>query len=404
VAAINPFQEVPEPQLAPNASPASKLSFFQALAKQKNEALERARTLYFGLEKEHQALRAKWTQLQSAGPQGPPSAEHAGQLKALQELVEHESIRTQEAEQKTRTLKAQIAELEEERKDLARALAEVEGQYSQFKQSMETELESRKQMVEELAGLKEELEQTQDQAAQLAAERADMAGQLEATSEGYECCVREAEQFAEENESLRTELEAYKSSFGQHQSSELHLMTSELKELRERVEASESEQKWLEKNLERSETRVQELEEAQAALQTNVLESTASKAKQKALQAELEAAQAELEAAHAELERKQMEFSSLAERAHVAQQAQAREKKLEAQLHSLQNQLEEARLHIQKSATQLPPGVSEELERLRQTVALLKKRLMVAEAAAEAAAGLKSKVARLESMLRQSGR
>jgi len=381
---------MPEPYLAPSASPAGKLSFFQALARQKTEALERGRVLYLNLEKEHQALRAKFMQLQHAGSSG---AEHVEQLKALQELVERESIRTQEAEGRAKTLKVEMDELEEERKDLARALAEVEGQYSQFKQSMETELESRKQMAEELANLKMELEQTQDQAAVLAAERADIAGQLEATTEGYEHCVREAEQLAAENESLRAEMEAYKFSFGQHQSNELQLMASELKELRERVEASEGEQKWLEKNLERSETRVQELEEAQAAL----MQAKAVEAKKASAQAALEA---ELENTHAELERMRVELLSSKERGRLAEQAQAREKAMEAQLKSLQRELEEAN----RRTARTPPGVMDELEQLRETVVLLKKRLMVAEAAVESAAGLKSKVARLESMLRQSGR
>jgi hypothetical protein len=70
---------------------------------------------------------------------------------------------------------------------------------------------------------------------------------------------------------------------------------------------------------------------------------------------------------------------------------------MESQLLSLRRELEEAK-------AQPPPGVLNELGRLRETVVLLKKRLMVAEAAVEAAAGLKSKVARLENMLRQSGR
>jgi len=380
-----------EPQLAPDASLADKLYFFQTLAQQKSEIVERARILYVSLQRECQALRSRCAQLQLGGAGG---VEHATQLKALQELVERESIRTQEAENKAVALKAQVGELEEERKDLARALAEVEGQYSQFKQSMEGAVESRKQMEEELVKMKEELVHTQEQVAELAAERADMAGQLEATTEGYESCVREAEQFAAENENLRLEIEAYKSSFGQHQSNELHLMTAELKELRERVEASESEQRWLEQSLERSETRVQELE---AALQARPEQGG------KGLEVELEATRAELERVRVEFSASQKrEFSVGQEVTELSQEKEA----LETRLQSLQRELEGARQHTQESPSFSQPNadVLNELRQLRETVVLLKKRLMVAEAAAEAAAGLKSKVARLESMLRQGGR
>ncbi|MCL2012952.1 MAG: hypothetical protein FWG75_09225 [Cystobacterineae bacterium] len=390
---VDPFQEVPDPSLAPHASPAERLHFLQILARQKSEALVRGRALYVSLEKDYQTLRAKFLHLQQEGAQSPTGAGDLGRMKVLQELIERETHKTQEAEAKVEGLKTQLKEVEEERKDLARALAEVEGQYSQFKQSMEGELESRKQLAEELTNLKEELAQTQDQAAQLAAERADMAGQLEAATEGYESCVREAEQLAEENESLRaeaeacraeadacrSEIEAYKTSFSQHQSNELHLMASELKGLKERIEASEGEQTWLEQNLERSEARVQELEtELQDSKER---EASAEHIKEKWM-----------------LERRR----SLDMVAQLSQEKEAQE----AQLKSLKGELSAARMHIGKQAYSTGESASamDELERLRETVVLLKKRLMVAEAAAEAAAGLKSKIARLEGMLRQGSR
>ncbi|MCL2626774.1 MAG: hypothetical protein FWD46_08180 [Cystobacterineae bacterium] len=402
-AGLHPFQEMPEPKLAPDASLEDRLYFFQLVAEQRGETLERARALYVNFQKEYQALRAKLAQVQMAGPSSQTSAEHAVQVRALQELLERETLRTQEAENRVVLLKGQISELEEERKDLARALAEVEGQYSQFKQSMEGELESHKQMEEELARTKEELVHTEEQVAELAAERADMAGQLEATTEGYESCVKEAEQFAEENENLRSEIEAYKSSFGQYQSSELHLMAAELKELKERVEASESEQKWLEQNLERSETRVQELEEAHALLEQAKVSEEAPSSEQKVLKTELENTRAEFERKCAELSASQRRELSVEQRA--AQLLQDREA-LETRLQSLRREFEEARRYIQENmhSVQQSAGALNELGQLRETVVLLKKRLLVAEAAAEAAAGLKSKVARLESMLRQGGR
>ncbi|MGZ3460833.1 MAG: gliding motility protein, partial [Archangium sp.] len=148
-------------------------------------------------ESELQALRLSEATLRK---QVTEAQEQLGTLEGLPAKLEQasaaltrEAARAAVAEAKGVELQGELHTLEEERKDLSRALAEVEAELSRLSGELTHERGSRGSIAEELVGAKEALSLAQDRVAELEAERAEMQGALEAVREQYQANLAELE-------------------------------------------------------------------------------------------------------------------------------------------------------------------------------------------------------------------
>src|SRR6218665_285999 len=124
VGAADPFAEPVEPRLPAGASPEETIAHLRAVLKQKADTLTRAPTLYEDRDGE-------------------------------------------------------VRRVEEDRKDLSRALAEVEAELARLNDELVNERDSRGALAEELIGAKEALSLAQDRGAELVTEHLENPGALE---------------------------------------------------------------------------------------------------------------------------------------------------------------------------------------------------------------------------------
>ena len=148
----DPFGEPPEPRHSRGVAMDEKLEFFRTVVKQKEETLARARALYEQRDLESARLRevatALYAQVEEVLPLYGRLRELPSQLEQLSAGLEAERNRAQVAE-------ASLKATDADRRDLARALAEVEAELPGLRSSLDEERQSRAMLAEELVGVKE---------------------------------------------------------------------------------------------------------------------------------------------------------------------------------------------------------------------------------------------------------
>ncbi len=276
---VDPFQEAAEPRLPPGADPEDKLKSFRLIIQQKDEALARGRALFAAVDQEAQKLREVATQL-SADLRNRPaesanSSEHAEQLRHLSALLERDTIRADQAEEKLETFVARLANGERERVDLTNALSEVEAQHRELLTRLEDERRTREQLTDELIAVKEAFGQAQ-------AKLRELSG----TSDDSNERVAELER---QNEQLTTSL-AQAEEARQNLVEALDATTEQLNQTTTRLSTVESETEWSKGTLEQAHARIAELEQSAANSQRSWRETETNLAQ---LETQLEATLAE---------------------------------------------------------------------------------------------------------------
>jgi chromosome segregation ATPase len=136
-----------------------KLEFFRTVVKQKEETLARARALYEQRDLESTRLRevavALYAQAEEVLPLYGRLRELPAQLEQLNATLEAESRRAQVAEARAAQAEASLKATDADRRDLARALAEVEAELPGLRSNLEEERQSRAMLAEELVAVKE---------------------------------------------------------------------------------------------------------------------------------------------------------------------------------------------------------------------------------------------------------
>ena len=186
----DPFQEPPEARPPRGIALDEKLEYFRSVLKLKEETLARARTVYEQRDLESTRLRevavALKAQLDEVLPQLGQLRYLPARLEQLQAALEQERLRGDTAEGQASQLEQHLASSEADRRDLARALAEVEAELPGLRAGLEEEKLARAALAEELANVKEALESTEEKARQLEVEKLEAMGSLDAVNGQYQ--------------------------------------------------------------------------------------------------------------------------------------------------------------------------------------------------------------------------
>ncbi len=118
--AADPFGEPTEPPAPPEGSLPERLDYFRTVLRQKVETLQRARTLYAEREAELRTVRISETTLRGQ------LVEAQGQIASLKTRPAQKDSGAAQA--RVARLEAELLQVEEDRKDLARSLADVEAE------------------------------------------------------------------------------------------------------------------------------------------------------------------------------------------------------------------------------------------------------------------------------------
>ncbi len=431
----DPFQEPPEPR-PPRGGPEEKLEFFRQVIKQKEETLGRARSLYTAVDNEAQQLRLVATdwkaKLDAALEELSRLRELPEKVTQLKDMLEKDTVRAEAADAKILELTKALEQSEAERKDLSRALAEVEAQVPELSQELQNERTARAQVAEELIGAKEALTLAQDRVSELVTQKSEVEGNLEAVNEQYSHVTAENQGFAAEVERLTEEVRTLTAErdaaqaevqLGKQEREEIEGQLTALVSARDQAaqgaQATQGELGKLQKQLDKLKA------DAEAALRDE-------RTKAAGIQAELDRARAELGALEAERARLEDEAARVRGEAETANTKKLRDelnvanrKAMEAQA-ALQKErkereqvewkiiesdrkerellvkvekLEKSMASAPKAAPAADPAVVAERDQLKTDLANMKRKLVAAEAAMEAAASLRAKVARLEAQL-----
>lgn len=436
----DPFQEPSEPRL-PHGLPEEKLEFFRVVLKQKQETLARARALYAQREAEIYSL-----------------TEAVNSARAQMDSALAELRRSQQMEVRVTQLQAELQASDQDRRDLSAALAEVEAQVVAMTEAAKAEQSSRGLLGKEFMDAQEALSKTQNELSELAAAKSELAGNLEATQELYQAVTSEnqrlssqLERTTEEIGTLAAERDAAiaERDLAQQQLNDAKARLADLeKSNAAALQKSHSAERWLaeanekvtaaERTAVEAQKKSQHQERSAAEAQRRVVEferglreaqrraegaeAAAAKAQQQLEVAERTAAQAQhqLQTTEKGSSEAQRRFRLLEK---TASEAQKRAEGLEREVVEVRQSLEEASVALQSergerealeerlqqvesqpsvpAASALDADVVAERDKLRADVAALKKKLVFAESAIEAAASLKAKVARLEAQLKK---
>lgn len=342
----DPFQEPPQPRLPVGADLEAKLEYFRQAVRQKDETLDRARSLYVERVAEVEQLRAASAAL---------SAE-------LRELKENGSSAEDRVDELCRQLATKVAERMHLTRALAEANAKLEGgqryieaqraAHSALEESLESERIRAAELEGELQAAREALAQAEAERARIAAEKAELAVALEtatwrASSTDGGLAEADAHALAAERAARQAAEEA-------------------LAQERDRARAP--------------------LADLHAALGEELEEEKKAKAAAEKALAQAEAALDEERAARASAE------ATLAEE-------KGTNAALSEEVALLTAELSQPHEAIISDHESVDFGGAER-EELKAEIAGLKRKLVAAETALEAAASLRQKVARLEAQIR----
>jgi chromosome segregation ATPase len=342
----DPFQEPPQPRLPVGADLEAKLEYFRQVIRQKDEMLERARSLYLERVAEVEQLRAASTAL---------SAE-------LVQLRESGGSAEDRVDELCRQLATKVAERMHLTRALAEANAKLEGgqryieaqraAHSAMEESLESERIRAAELEGELQAARQALAQAEAERARVAAENAELAVSLEtatwrASSTDGGSAEADAQALAAERAARQAAEEALAQERGRARGplADLHAALGEELEDEKKARAAAEEA----------------LAQAQAALD-----------EERAARASAEASLAEEKGTNAALSEEVALLTAELSQPHEA---------------------------IISDHESVDFGGAER-EALKAEIAGLKRKLVTAESALEAAASLRQKVARLEAQIR----
>ena len=206
----DPFQEPPEPRPPRGIALDEKLEYFRSVLKLKEETLARARGVYEQRDLEAARLRevavALKSQLDEVLPQLGQLRYLPARLEQLQGALEQERTRADGAEGTASSLEQQLSASEADRRDLARALAEVEAELPGVRAALDEEKLGRATVSEELAAVKDALHTTEEKARQLEVEKLEAMGSLDAVNGQYQEVVSLADRLEHERDRLAEEV------------------------------------------------------------------------------------------------------------------------------------------------------------------------------------------------------
>ena len=206
----DPFQEPPEPRPPRGIALDEKLEYFRSVLKLKEETLTRARSVYEQRDLEAARLRevalALKGQLDEVLPQLGQLRYLPARLEQLQAALEQERTRADGAEGQSSSLEQQLAASEADRRDLARALAEVEAELPGVRAALDEEKLARAAVAEELATVKDSLQSTEEKARQLEVEKLEAMGSLDAVNGQYQEMATVADRLEHERDRLADEV------------------------------------------------------------------------------------------------------------------------------------------------------------------------------------------------------
>jgi chromosome segregation ATPase len=277
----DPFQEPPEPRPPRGIALDEKLEYFRSILKLKEETLGRARAVYEQRDQEASRLRevavALRAQLDELLPQLAQFQKLPARLEQLQAALEQERSRADSAETQASSFEQHLSTSDADRRDLARALAEVEAEVPGIKAALEEERLARAAAAEELVNVREQLETTEERSRVLEVEKLEALGNLEAVTGQYhevaasaERLEAERDRMVEEIKTLTTERDASQTERDMLRA-ELETATQQLQNSGSALQSLKSEQDWSKTSLTDAQGRVRyleaELEEARQRAQ-----------------------------------------------------------------------------------------------------------------------------------------
>ena len=377
----DPFAEPADPRPPRGGAADEKLEYFRSLVKSRDETLSRARSMYGELQAELQPLRAAAAglraQCETLGHQLTLAQAEASRVPAFLEMLESRQQEVRRLEK----VAARQPDLEARLREALRVAGRLEQELAAEREAGRDYRAQAERSKGELERSQALLSSTQARVERLTGEKRELEADLDAVQEQYRSVAADSEATAQRVAQLEAELEQAHAatSDAKHFQGEARTLAARCRELEgaltesvRKVNALESEQEWSKSTLEAAEERAQALEEERAALVASMEGQHAqwTARAQEAVRAE--------QSARAELSEERGRVEAL-EAALGAEQARVDE--LNAQLEELL-------------------GADDPREALEGEVAALKKKLIHAEAAIEAATILKRKVAKLEGMLK----
>ena len=273
----DPFQEPPEPRPPRGIALDEKLEYFRSVLKLKEETLGRARAIYEQRDLEAARLRevavALKAQLDEVLPQLGQLRYLPDRIAQLQAALEQERARADAGETQASTFEQQLASSDADRRDLARALAEVEAELPTAKAALDEERMGRAAVDEELTTVKESLQAAEEKARALEVEKLEALGNLDAVNGQYHEMASTADRMeadltrlSEEVRTLTTERDASYSERDvlrnelQSLGEESKKATHALEQVRSNLGSLQGEQEWNKSSLTEAQGRVRYLE------------------------------------------------------------------------------------------------------------------------------------------------
>jgi hypothetical protein len=401
----DPFHEPPDPRPPRTALPDERIEFLRTVVRQKDETLARGRAIYAEREQEAQQLRKAAetirAQLDAALKQLVPLQDLPQRLEETQAALEVErsrgaqiAWRTDELEREARTgqedhrelavalaeveanLQGVEANLDRERREKAALVAASEQERAQFHATLEHERAVSAELQEKLTSANGSIADLEREVAGLSTARAEIQGDLFAVQEQYET-------IAQENQRLSIDLQRH-GLVTRAASAERDAASAERDMLRNELESAVRE-----RDFARARIQTLEADRAHAAPQRNRSDDTRGRAQ---LSAQAMARIVELE-------------EELAQRVGDLNRARGRVEDADARARDLDAALATARAQVERTfaSSESSEALIAEREKLKADLAGMKKKLVAAEHAIETVGALKSKVAKLEAQLKRKG-
>ncbi len=380
----DPFGEAPEPRMPKSSLPEDKIDYFRTVIRQKSETLQRARDMYYELFSEAE----QWKN-------------NCSSEKTRADLAQKKLLEVDEE------LQANLAD----RKDLAKALEQMETQVLNLTSQYNLEKKTSHSLTVQLTETNQELIQIKDQADNLLSQLNSLHAEREEISTSH---LQQIQQLEEERARDKQYIQDLETNFGEIQNNK-HALHEEIDLLHTEIMQMELS---LESSQEASQARIKELEglnsEQLAVVDSLHHQLAVANEKTTEIQNELFKKDEEYRAALNTISQLQNDlqetFSGSEDSYQRVQVAENKAQEAQAIAETLRAQLRQAEQRTQLLTDQLQTlqaeveHLSAERRRYQDELAVFKKKLITAESAIEAAAMLKMKVVRLEAQLKNQSR